>query len=464
MTTVDVPGAGLYRETRGSGPLLVMVAGASGVADSFRALAEELADRYTVLTYDRRGFSRSRLDGAQDHDHRLGTDADDVRRLIEHAGGGPATVFGASSGAVVALAALVRHPSAVARVVAFEPPLLRLLPDGPVWAGIFAELYDRYRRDGVEAALHDFRQRTFPAGDNQLMARAPRHDANAAYWFEHELRQYPLADPDLPALARLAGRIVPAAGRDGAGYPAHDATVELGRRLDRPVLELPGGHLGFHAGPAAFARALAPGLDGTLVPGSAVLTPDGWNGAYAGSPHWDLGRPQPAFQALADAGGLRGRVLDAGCSTGEHVLMAAALGLDATGVDLAPAALDRARRKAGDRGLAARFLRCDARALTDLGETFDTVLDCGLFHVLTGADRTAYVGAVRAVLRPGGRHLMLCLSDRQAGDPRPHRVGERQLRAAFATGWRLDAIEPVTLDSSTDPAGMAGWLVTATRA
>ena len=66
---------------------------------------------------------------------------------------------------------------------------------------------------------------------------------------------------------------------------------------------------------------------------------------YAELPPWDIGRPQSAFLALAEAGAIRGRVLDAGCGTGEHVLMCVGLGLDATSVDLA----SRALRTAGGR-------------------------------------------------------------------------------------------------------------------
>ena len=78
-------------------------------------------------------------------------------------------------------------------------------------------------------------------------------------------------------------------------------------------------------------------------------------------PRWDIGRPQPALLALAEAGKVRGRVLDTGCGTGEHALMAARLGLDATGIDLAANALEQAVEKARERGLKARFVRHDAR-------------------------------------------------------------------------------------------------------
>ena len=59
----------------------------------------------------------------------------------------------------------------------------------------------------------------------------------------------------------------------------------------------------------------------------------GFNDAYRGTPPWDIGRPQGAFRAIADAGALHGRVLDAGCGTGEHALLAASLGFDTTGIE-----------------------------------------------------------------------------------------------------------------------------------
>lgn len=120
-----------------------------------------------------------------------------------------------------------------------------------------------------------------------------------------------------------------------------------------------------------------------------------WENSYASQPHWDLGRPQPAFRALAEAGAFRGRVLDVGCGTGQHVFLCAALGLDATGIDVAAAPLRAAEGKARDRGLTARFVRHDVRRLAELGESFDTVLDCGLFHIFPDEDQTAYVDSVR---------------------------------------------------------------------
>ena len=266
MSILDVPGARVYYETYGSGPLMLMVPGANGTADGFRMVTEHLAAHYTVVIYDRRGFSRSQLDGPQDYDHRLGTDADDVRRLIEHLSDEPATVFGASSGGVVVLEVLTRHPSVVRTLVPFEPAAVRQLPDGQKWLDFFFGIYDLYRQSVMRPAVEKFREQAFAESDRHVMAHAmdPKNGeyilANASYWFEHELRQYPAIDLDLDALKAHADRIVPAAGRESRGYPCHEANVELGKKLGRDLIELPGGHVGYVAQGAEFAREFVQAL------------------------------------------------------------------------------------------------------------------------------------------------------------------------------------------------------------
>ena len=205
-----------------------------------------------------------------------------------------------------------------------------------------------------------------------------------------------------------------------------------------------------------------------------MTTPPSWDSVYAPDatpPPWDIGRPQPAFVRLAERGLLSGRLLDSGCGTGENVLLAASHGAEATGVDISPHAIARAREKAAGRGLAARFEVADALRLGQLGLTFDVLIDSGVFHIFDDADRKRYVASLAAALRPGGHCYLMCFSDRQPGTVGPRRVREDELRAAFSDGWEISGIEADTFEVNpgiefspgTSAAGAQAWLASLVR-
>lgn len=184
-----------------------------------------------------------------------------------------------------------------------------------------------------------------------------------------------------------------------------------------------------------------------------------WDASYQDGPApWDLGRPQPAVVRVAAAGGFAGTVLDAGCGTGENALHVASLGLPVLGVDVAQTALAVARQKAATRGIEAEFASADALHLERLGRTFQTVLDCGLFHTLDGGERPGYVASLASVIEDGGTLYVLCFSDVGA-DVGPHPVSEQQLRAAFDTGggWNIVTLEPDRVDTRFHEHGAPAW-------
>lgn len=184
---------------------------------------------------------------------------------------------------------------------------------------------------------------------------------------------------------------------------------------------------------------------------------------YASPPPWDIGRPRsrrfsPSPRPVPSAAGCWTRAAE---PVSTRCWRGSRSGRD--GVDLASNALRVAEAKARDRGRPARFMLHDARRLADLHERFDTVLDCGLFHIFDGDDRAAYVDGLRCVLPVGGRCFILAFSDRQPGEwGHVHRLTRGEIEAAFADGWRIDSIEPATLDITTDP-GIQAWLVALTR-
>lgn len=198
-----------------------------------------------------------------------------------------------------------------------------------------------------------------------------------------------------------------------------------------------------------------------------------WDRAYeAHTPGWDIGRPQPAIVGLADRGLLGGRVIDAGCGTGEHALLASARGADAVGIDISPLAIGRARARASERGVTARFEVGDVLNLGQPGVTFDTVVDTGMFHVLDDDDRARYAASLASALRSGGTCYLLCFSEdeplargRRPRGFRPRRVRQDELRTAFADGWTVGDIAAAGFDlrSRTGPAAARAWLATIHR-
>jgi SAM-dependent methyltransferase len=190
-----------------------------------------------------------------------------------------------------------------------------------------------------------------------------------------------------------------------------------------------------------------------------------WDASYQDGPApWDIGRPQPAVARLASAGGFAGVVLDAGCGTGENTLCVASLGLPVLGVDVAETALAIARKKADERGIEVEFASLDIFQLNGLGRTFQTVLDCGLFHTFDRDERTQYTASLASVIEHNGTVYVLCFSD-DGPDTGPHPISQEELRAAFipSGGWYVAAVEAERLQTRYHANGAPAWFATIKR-
>lgn len=259
---LKVPGATLHYEVQGSGPVLLLIPGGPADAGGFVPIRDALSDRYTVVTYDPRGLSRSPLD-SEPQDTTARTFADDAHRLLAVLGTEPAYVLGSSGGALVGLELLSQYPQQVRALVAHEPPLTRLLDDAEEHARFRQEIYDTYRFEGVGPAIGKFlawaglegNPPQPPAGLTPEMAEAMvRMQGNFDFFLGYML--LPLGDytPDISRLRSLP--ITVAVGEASEGQLAYRAAVALAERLGKEPTVFPGGHGGFNSHPGAFASRL----------------------------------------------------------------------------------------------------------------------------------------------------------------------------------------------------------------
>lgn len=190
----------------------------------------------------------------------------------------------------------------------------------------------------------------------------------------------------------------------------------------------------------------------------------GFDAAYQGIPPWDIGHPQQAYVELAHTGHIKGSVLDVGCGTGEHALYLAQCGHEVWGIDSSPTAIQKAQAKASARGINVTFRVADALHLQDLGRTFETIIDSGLFHVFSDEERPLFVSSLASVLQPGGTYYLLCFSDREfSSSPGPRRVSQAEIEETFQQGWRVNDIRATRFETTFQQQGVAAWLASMTR-
>ena len=263
---LKVPGATIYYEVRGAGPVLLMMPGGPADAGAFRNIAGQLASTYTVVTYDPRGLSHSPLEGELKDDRIVQIFADDVHRLLEATATDPAFVFASSGGATIGLELAVRHPEQVRTLVAHEPPSPALQPDPVRARAEMTDIVETYRTGGIGPTMQKFMTHTRirqappppPAGEPtpEMRAGMAQMQRNMDFWFRHYFQAIADYQPDFEALKSGSTRIVPGVGAASVGELAHEGGLGLAKRLGTKAVEFPGAHGGFDTDAAEFAVRL----------------------------------------------------------------------------------------------------------------------------------------------------------------------------------------------------------------
>jgi pimeloyl-ACP methyl ester carboxylesterase len=269
-TLVDVQqlqanGTVLHTETRGSGPPVLLIAGAGGDAAELAGVAATLADQFTVTTYDRRGNSRSPRPTGWTKTS-LAEQADDAAALLATLGQAPAVVVGTSAGGSIALELALRHPEAVRAAIIHEPPILAGTTNPQaVTDDLGAMIQQGMAVGGPPAAMELFLR--WAAGDATFEAIDPadrdRYLGNGEVFIGVELPPFMAYAPAVEAIGDARGPIVAAgshASRDSAS-PHHflyQAAAWLARQVGTDLLEVPGAHMAYLTDPAAVAEGLRP--------------------------------------------------------------------------------------------------------------------------------------------------------------------------------------------------------------
>ncbi|MGC9544183.1 alpha/beta fold hydrolase [Streptomyces sp. UG1] len=220
-------------------------------------------NEFTVLSYDRRGNSRSpRPTGWQTTS--VAEQADDAAALLTALRLAPAAVYGNSYGAIVALDLLVRHPAVVRSAVLHEPPLPSVVKNpGEAQAVVQAVVEAGMAAGGPEAAVEHFMR--FAAGDVNWEQMEPRLRqrmlANGETLFGVEMGKFEAYRPDDVELAGITAPARALISQDSPDF-FHEVATWLAAQLGTEVLRTPGTHLPQLDHPEELVRTIKPFLGG----------------------------------------------------------------------------------------------------------------------------------------------------------------------------------------------------------
>lgn len=186
-----------------------------------------------------------------------------------------------------------------------------------------------------------------------------------------------------------------------------------------------------------------------------VFTQEYWDDRYATHDHVWSGRPNPRL--VEHVGDLPpGLALDVGCGEGADVVWLAERGWRATGADVSVVALEKARRHAGEAGVADRtsWVHVDLVAGDALPGAADLV--SAMYLHVPEADFDRVYAAISAAVRPGGTLLVAGHhpAERKTDLRNPHLghllFGPERVTAVLGNGWQVEVADAVTREVEKD--------------
>lgn len=273
METIKLPGATLQYHKIGKGPVLILIPGANGTGDIYVPLAQQLANDFTVIAVDRRGYGNSTLTeplpaevSNPNSEYRVKRDAQDIAEIAKYESENePVYVLGSSSGSIVAMHVLKEHPEVVKKIAFHEPPINSFLPDAKYWQDKNAEIVEAEEKEGMVKAMEMFFEALNVAPIDREMMSKPEADSGEASekrikemqnWFLYEIRQYTSSNITLEDFKPYLDRITLLNGTDSHGSFPQTVNDYIASELGLDIVEIPGGHLGYVQKPEGFAKVL----------------------------------------------------------------------------------------------------------------------------------------------------------------------------------------------------------------
>ena len=235
----------LFCRRQGRGPGLLLIHGVACDGSYFAETAEILAKRFTVITYDRRGYSHSDVKMQEDDGNNLfelEKQVEDAAEIIKDSGLGAVFVVGSSAGGIVAAQLAVSCPQLVRGLFLHEP----VFAGGPVKEELDilnARLLEARKKKRMIRALLAFTD--FMGGmDERAKCKSLEQQAqdleNLKIFVNYEMESFLGVDPDV--LRQIQAPVWVAVGECDESGLFHRAARLTAEEMRWNLLFVPGYH------------------------------------------------------------------------------------------------------------------------------------------------------------------------------------------------------------------------------